>query len=63
MPHWQRPAPAMSWLDGAQGCGPPRQGLQHSMWLHGDAADRFAARHPNQPLRATELIDWLANAD
>jgi hydroxyethylthiazole kinase-like uncharacterized protein yjeF len=35
----------------------------HAAWLHGDAADRFAARHPNQPLRATELIDWLANAD
>jgi hydroxyethylthiazole kinase-like uncharacterized protein yjeF len=30
-------------------------------WQHGDAADRFAALHPQQPLRASELIEWLAH--
>ncbi len=32
-------------------------------WQHGDAADRFTERHPNRPLRAAELIEWLAHVD
>lgn len=32
-----------------------------SAWQHGDAADRFALKHPHRPLRAAELIEWLAN--
>ena len=31
-------------------------------WQHGDAADRFAALNPQQPLRASDLIEWLAHA-
>jgi NAD(P)H-hydrate repair Nnr-like enzyme with NAD(P)H-hydrate dehydratase domain len=28
-------------------------------WQHGHAADCFAAAHPQQVLRAAELIEWL----
>jgi NAD(P)H-hydrate repair Nnr-like enzyme with NAD(P)H-hydrate dehydratase domain len=31
-----------------------------SAWQHGDAADRFALTHPHLPLRAANLIEWLA---
>lgn len=31
-------------------------------WQQGDAADRFAALNPQQPLRASDLIEWLAHA-
>lgn len=43
---------------GASGLNIASQGA----WQHGDAADRFAALHPQQPLRASELIEWLAHA-
>lgn len=31
-------------------------------WLHGHAADRFAATHPGRPLRAAELIERMLRA-
>ena len=29
-------------------------------WLHGDAADRFAGHGDHGPLRAAELVEWMA---
>lgn len=53
------------WCAGLWSAQPATSALDvavQAAWQHGEAADRFAARHPAQPLRAAELIEWLAHA-
>jgi hydroxyethylthiazole kinase-like uncharacterized protein yjeF len=53
------------WCAGLWSAEPDTDALdvaQQAAWQHGDAADRFAALHPHQPMRAAELIEWLAHA-
>ncbi len=53
------------WCAGLWSCQPDTAALDVAVqgaWQHGDAADRFAAMNPRRPLRASELIEWLAHA-
>jgi len=45
----------------AQGTGSSLDIAVQAAWQHGNAADRFAAEHPQRPLRAAELVEWLVH--
>lgn len=54
------------WVGGLWAQGDPADGAQAARaaaWLHGHAADRFVAAGDTGPLRAADLVEWMARAD
>lgn len=52
------------WSAGLWVAAPTRTALDiatQAAWQHGNAADRYALHHPDQPLRASELVQWLSS--